>query len=87
MGQKKPSVRTLKSGQKVMHHPPSPGFDEGHEVLLPGQSPLIAYLDQRERDLRAAQEDLKQERVRRAARKVERQAAGPDPVPAEKSPI
>ena len=87
MGMKRPSVRTLKTGQKVMHLPPSQGFDEGHEVLMPGQSPLIAYLDERERQLRAQQDELKAARGAQVRRKCARMDADPSPVPPDKRPV
>lgn len=38
MGDKRPSIRTLPDGYKIIHHPPSEAHPQGKMVLCPGQS-------------------------------------------------
>lgn len=63
MGEKRASTRTLPSGEKVLHEPPSEEFPEGKMTLIPQGSSLRTALNAnlsenqaREAELAAAQQ-------------------------------
>lgn len=85
MGDKRPSVRTLPSGEKVMHHPPCEEHPEGKLVLIRDCSPLRDKLDEMLGDHQERHDELKAIHGQRiAAKQAVQQAKG---LPAEKSPI
>lgn len=77
MGAKKPSVRTLPSGEKVTHYP------DGTQVLIPGPSTLTSYLDGAEAAMQAANAELAQKRMAMVTEKRDSLDAG-NPVPTDK---
>lgn len=80
MGNKRPSVRTLPTGEKVMHYP------DGHQKLIVEHSPLRDMLDSRAGELDAASAALTEQRLAAVTEKQESLDAG-NPVPADKRPI
>lgn len=85
MGAKRPSIRTLPSGEKVMHHPPDKHHPEGMLVLIPDRSALRERHDARLSEHRHRHRELKDVHHRHIRIKKAAQRAGG--VPAEKSPI
>lgn len=79
MGDKRPSVRTLTSGEQVVHHP------GGDQYLIPTTS-LADVLAHREPELRAAEDDLTAQRMSTIDAKRESLASG-DEVPGEKRAV
>jgi hypothetical protein len=77
MGDKKPSIRTLPGGDKVMHYP------DGTQVMQPCNR-LGAALIKAEEGHAAANDELTDRRLQAVADKVEAQRGG-RPVPADKS--
>jgi hypothetical protein len=82
VGDKRPSIRTLPSGERCVHHPPSDEFPEGMLTLIRDCSPLRDRHEARLEEHRSRHADLKGEhhdrlRVKRGVQ----QAKG---VPAEK---
>lgn len=76
MGDKRPSVRTLPSGEQVVHHP------GGDQYLIPttGMAEVLAHT---EPERRAAQDDLTEKRMSTIDAKRDSLASG-DVVPGEK---
>lgn len=79
MGSKRPSTRTLPSGEQVIHHP------DGEQYLIPTTS-LADMLSHTEPEMRAAADDLTAERLSTIDAKRESLAAG-DEVPGEKRAV
>ena len=79
MGDKRPSVRTLPSGEQVVHHP------GGDQYLIPTTS-LADLLAHTEPEQRSAQEELTTKRMSTIDAKRESLAAG-DEVPGEKRAV
>jgi hypothetical protein len=77
MGEKRPSVRTLPSGERVTHHP------DGNQVLIPSESAVSNFLDSNEEALQAANDRLTQDRLAAVAAKRQSLDAG-TPVPNDK---
>ena len=77
MGDKKPSIRTLPGGDKVMHYP------DGTQVMQPCNR-LGDALTKAEKDHGAANDELTDKRLQAVADKVEAQRSG-RPVPSDKS--
>lgn len=77
MGSKKPSIRTLPSGEKVTHYP------DGTQVLMPTASPIGSYLDGAEEAMQAANDELAQQRLAAVTEKQGSLDAG-NPVPHDK---
>lgn len=77
MGDKKPSVRTLPSGEKVTHYP------DGTQVMLPRNTLADAFA-KADKDLAAANDELTDKRLQAVADKVDAQRSG-RPVPADKT--
>lgn len=77
MGAKKPTVRTLKTGEKVTHHP------DGRLVLHQTNS-LAETLSATQEEAQAASEAQRQALLDTIAAKRDSQAAG-DPVPSDKT--
>lgn len=85
MGAKRPSMRTLPSGEHVWHHPPDDQHPEGMLTLVHDCSPLQERHDARLSEHRHRHQELKQchhDRIR--AKKAAQSAKG---LPAEKSPF
>lgn len=80
MGDKRPSVRTLPTGEKVTHYP------DGHQVLIPGIGPIDALLDSQEGVLHQASADLAEKRMSTIVEKQDALDAG-NPVPNDKRPV
>ena len=85
MGNKRPSTRTLPSGEKVRSLPPSPGHPEGHEVLIRDSSPLRERLDARKEDNQRRHAVLAARHAERV--EVKRAAQAEKGLAPEKSPI
>lgn len=77
MGATRPTIRTLPSGEKVMHYP------DGHQELIPRSSPVADLLASREEILAAANDELAAQRMAAVAEKQESLDAG-NPVPPDK---
>jgi hypothetical protein len=85
VGDKRVSIRTLPSGERVQHHPPDDRHPDGMLVLIPEGSALREKLDaQREekRERHVAIHEGHQERV--VTKVAAQQVKG---LPSEKSPI
>lgn len=80
MGNKRPSVRTLPTGERVVHYP------DGHQKLIQDHSPVRDMLDYRSNELDAADAALTEQRIAAVTEKQEALDAG-SPVPADKRPI
>jgi hypothetical protein len=80
MGEKIPSVRTLPSGEKVIHYP------DGNQVLIPSGSPIDDFLDSNEESIQAANDLLTADRIAAITDKRESLDAG-TPVPHDKRVI
>lgn len=76
VGDKQPSVRTLETGEKVIHYP------DGRQVLEPHNS-LADALDEQSENQEAASEALRQSLIDAATIKREALASG-TPVPPDK---
>jgi hypothetical protein len=79
MGTKRPSTRTLPSGEQIEHRP------GGDQYLIPTTS-LAAVLAHTEADMRAAAEKLTAQRLSTIEAKRESLASG-DEVPGEKRAV
>lgn len=79
MGEKRPSVRTLETGEKVTHYP------DGRQVLLPRNSLADTLNDQAE-EQKAASIEQREALVEAAAEKREALAHG-TPVPSDKRSV
>ena len=79
MGAKKPTIRTLPSGEKVTHYP------SGEQVLVPTNT-MANLLGAQEQDMEKASAELREANLARVEEKRERQQAG-NPVPADKTPL
>jgi len=79
MGTKRPSIRTLPSGEQVEHRP------DGDQYLIPTTS-LAAVLAHNEADMRDAADALTEQRLSTIEAKRESLAAG-DEVPGEKRAV
>lgn len=77
MGAKKPSVRTLPSGEQVTHYP------DGTQELIPGPSAVGSYLDDAEEAMQAANDQLAEKRLEAVSDKQASLDAG-NPVPTDK---
>lgn len=77
MGNTRPTVRTLPTGEKVMHYP------DGHQELIPSGSPINDYLDSNEEAIQVANDLLTEERIATITEKQESLDAG-NPVPNDK---
>ena len=77
MGSKRPSIRTLPSGERVMHYP------DGHQELIRDSSPISDMLGCREEELHIASQELAAQRLEAVDRKRESLDAG-NPVPHDK---
>lgn len=83
MGDKRVSIRTLPSGEKVHHHPPDDKHPEGKMVLIRETSPLRDRLEAALEDNQRRHEDLQAKHTERIeAKKAEQAAKG---LPPEKS--
>lgn len=84
MGSKRTSVRTLPSGEKVLHHPPDDAHPDGKMVLIPDSTAATQALEDldefNERHAELKQAHLDRIETKRAAQR----AKG---LPAEKSPF
>ena len=85
MGAKRPSIRTLPSGERVWHHPPDDAHPEGMMVLIRDHSPLKRRHDARLHHHRARHEEIKAIHGQRLHAKIADQRA--KGVPPEKSPF
>lgn len=83
MGDKRVSIRTLPTGEKVKHHPPTDTHPEGRMVLIMETSPLKERLTAALADNQAAQKQLKERAAARLKAKQDRLDAHPK-VPYEK---
>lgn len=82
MGDKRPSVRTLPSGERVMHHPPDEQHPEGMLTLIRDCSPLRERHEDRLSEHHHRHRELKAtHRTRLRVKNTVQQANG---VPAEK---
>jgi hypothetical protein len=59
MGEKRPSIRTLPSGERVTHHPPDEAHPEGKQVLIRDGSALKDRLDAQLAENKRRHEELK----------------------------
>jgi hypothetical protein len=59
MGQTRVSIRTLPSGEKVYHYPPTEEFPEGRTVLINDESALASHLESRKESNEEALGDLR----------------------------
>lgn len=85
MGDKRISVRTLPSGEKVWHHPPDAAHPEGKMVLIREHSPLRERLHAAREENRRRHHELKRHHTHRIAHKRSAQIA--KGTPPEKSPV
>ena len=76
MGDKKPSIRTLSTGEKVTHYP------DGRMVLVPSNR----LEEQLPDDISEAEAALTEAQLKAVEDKRERQLGG-DPVPSDKTPL
>lgn len=83
MGQSRVSIRTLASGEKVYHYPPSEEFPEGRTVLVNEGLALSSQLESRREDNEVALGDLRVVNQAKVEAKKEAEAADPA-VPPEK---
>jgi hypothetical protein len=72
MGDKKVTIRTLPSGERVYHHPPDRLHPEGRQVLIRERSPLRDRLDARQPIDKARHAELKAHHQGKAATKRNR---------------
>lgn len=85
MGDKRPSIRTLPDGSKVMHHPPDKHHPEGRLTLIRERSVLKDRHDERLGHHRHRHAALKAHHERRIySKKTDQEAKG---VPGAKSPF
>lgn len=85
MGDKRISVRTLPSGERVFHHPPDAAHPEGKQVLIRGTSPLRERLHARHDEHRRRHHELHHAHTHRINHK--RSAGAAKGLPSEKSPV
>lgn len=85
MGDKRVSIRTLPSGEKVQHHPPDHRHPDGMLVLIREGSALRDKLHHQRDEKRARHAEIHEgHRQRIVAKVAAQQAKG---LPGEKSPI
>ena len=85
MGEKRVSIRTLPSGERVRHSPPEAQHPQGRMYLIRDSSPLRDMLDAQLEQDKARHEELKAVHAERiAVKKQMQQAKGLSP---EKSVI
>lgn len=85
MGEKRTSMRTLPSGERVMHEPPCDAHPDGKQTLIRDCSPLRDKLNDMHAEHRQRHGELKalhHERI--AVKRAAQQAKG---LPPEKSPL
>lgn len=85
MGEKRVSIRTLPSGERVNHFPPDERHPEGKQVLIRDGSPLKDRLIARRSHRKLRHGAIHQGHIDRIKVKVASQKA--KGLPAEKSPI
>lgn len=83
MGKTRPTIRTLSSGERVTHYPPSEGFPDGRMVLIQEGSAVADELDARREQHEDSLRDLKTIGQSKVTVKKEAEAAYPA-VPPEK---
>lgn len=85
MGDKRPSIRTLPSGERVHHHPPDKHHPDGMMVLIRDRSALKDRHDERLSHHRERHAAIKAHHERRISfKKADQSAKG---VPGAKSPF
>lgn len=85
MGDKRPSVRTLDSGEKVTHFPADDVHPDGKMVLIRETSPLKERLDAQLEENQRRHEAIKQDHLDRiAVKRADQQGKG---LPPEKSHV
>lgn len=85
MGEKRVSVRTLPSGEKVLHHPPDDAHPDGKMVLIRDSNAATAALEATMDEFTERHDELKQAHFDRIeTKKAAQRAKG---LPAEKSPF
>jgi hypothetical protein len=85
MGDKRPSIRTLDSGEKVTHFPADDAHPEGKMVLIRETSPLKDRLDAQLEENQRRHEAIKQDHLDRiAVKRADQQGKG---LPPEKSHV
>lgn len=83
MGKTRITTRTLASGERVRHYPPSEGFPDGRMVLINDGSSISDDLDARREEHEAIRQDQRVIAQSQVSAKKEADAAYPA-VPAEK---
>lgn len=85
MGEKRVSIRTLPSGERVTDYPPSADYPSGHQELIRDRSALRERLDEHREAKQARHDAIHARHVEAIEAKKARQAAAG--LPPEKSAL